>query len=170
MNSQYHPDPAIHYRRGGRTACGHKITARMVATGEAGKVNCVNCLATRAYRTDQGTWPTRGIRASVHGNPAMGRSYGTKGLTMTDERETNFPTTAPTLFFFTVGSIIEFEYTNYAGVEKKRRVDVLQLAYGKTHYHPDVQMFIHGFDHEKQAERTFAIRDMRNVEIITIRK
>jgi predicted DNA-binding transcriptional regulator YafY len=60
-----------------------------------------------------------------------------------------------------LGQAIEILYTNYRGETARRRVVPSSLRYGATEYHPEPQWLLDAFDVEKQAERTFAMRDVR---------
>jgi hypothetical protein len=59
---------------------------------------------------------------------------------------------------------LEFGYTNWRGEQSTRRVWPIHLWYGATEYHPDKQWFLKAFDTDKQAERDFALRDIRNLQ------
>jgi hypothetical protein len=76
-------------------------------------------------------------------------------LTNQPARDGGWDDTAPTL---------EFGYTNWRGEQSTRRVWPIRLWYGATEYHPDKQWFLKAFDTDKQAERDFALRDIRNLQ------
>ena len=63
------------------------------------------------------------------------------------------------------GVVIEFDYVNYRGVEGKRKAKVLSIYNGETEYHHGVQMLLKGIDLDKNAERTYAVKDMNNIVI-----
>lgn len=47
--------PATHARRGGRTACGHIITRRMIAYDAPNpQIDCMNCIGTRYMKENDG--------------------------------------------------------------------------------------------------------------------
>ena len=61
---------------------------------------------------------------------------------------------------------IQFEYTNWKGVTGTREIEVGELYYGSTEYHPKPQWLLEGYDLGKKANRLFAMSDMREVKII----
>ena len=56
---------------------------------------------------------------------------------------------------------IKIVYTNYKGETAVRTIIPKEIKYGKTEYHPEEQWLLVAFDIEKQAERTFAMKDVR---------
>ncbi|HWP49783.1 MAG TPA: hypothetical protein VNM22_21685 [Candidatus Limnocylindrales bacterium] len=52
-------------------------------------------------------------------------------------------------------------YTNYRGETAVRKIIPHQIWFGKTHWHPEEQWFLDAFDIEKQAERKFAMKDIK---------
>lgn len=63
------------------------------------------------------------------------------------------------------GVVIEFDYVNYRGVEGKRKAKFMSIYIGETEFHSGVQMLLRGFDLDKNAERTYAVKDMNNIVI-----
>lgn len=59
-----------------------------------------------------------------------------------------------------MGKIIEFVYRNWRGEVSTRRVVPLHLNHGATEWHPEPQWLLIAFDVEKDAERSFALRDI----------
>lgn len=57
---------------------------------------------------------------------------------------------------------VTFTYKNYRGEIGVRMVRPIMIAFGANSYHPEPQWLLHGFDLNKQAERTFAIKDIRD--------
>ncbi len=55
-----------------------------------------------------------------------------------------------------------FEYTNWKGVTKTRKVRPKVIWFGNTEWHPDHQWLLTAFDVDKQAERDFAMKDIKN--------
>lgn len=56
------------------------------------------------------------------------------------------------------GTLLELDYTNYAGKRSMRRVRALRPAYwGSTTYHPEPQYLLDVVDLEKGVPRTFAV-------------
>lgn len=61
------------------------------------------------------------------------------------------------------GDYIEILYTNWRGEEGLRNVIVDKLLYGSNTYHPAPQFLLQGFDIDKKAMRTFAIKDVKEI-------
>ncbi|HMH95650.1 MAG TPA: hypothetical protein VK577_03605 [Bradyrhizobium sp.] len=57
---------------------------------------------------------------------------------------------------------VTFTYTNHRGVTGIRLVRPIMIAFGANQYHPEPQWLLHGWDLNKQAERTFAIKDIKD--------
>jgi hypothetical protein len=53
-----------------------------------------------------------------------------------------------------------FGYVNYRGEFANRRVDPKGLVYGKSPYHDSVGWLLEGRDLDKQADRTFMLKDV----------
>jgi hypothetical protein len=64
------------------------------------------------------------------------------------------------------GTQLRFTYTNWRGETNIRRATVWRIFYGSTEYHPDPQWLMEGVDLDKNAVRVYAMRDMRDVEVI----
>jgi hypothetical protein len=95
--------------------------------------------------------------AQDQGNPYVSWMGAIARVALTNQpaRDGGWDDTAPTL---------EFGYTNWRGEQSTRRVWPIRLWYGATEYHPDKQWFLKAFDTDKQAERDFALRDIRNLQ------
>ena len=52
---------------------------------------------------------------------------------------------------------LTFRYKNYRGVIEDRRVTPTGLVYGSDEYHPAPQWLLLACDHDRKAERTFAV-------------
>ena len=52
-------------------------------------------------------------------------------------------------------------YRNWRGETTERRVLPTKLWFGKTKYHPEEQWLLRGHDVEKNAERDFAVKDIK---------
>ena len=52
-------------------------------------------------------------------------------------------------------------YTNYRGETAVRKILPKTLFFGSTEYHPEPQWLLTAQDLEKNAERTFAVKDIR---------
>jgi hypothetical protein len=72
------------------------------------------------------------------------------------------------MYYCTVkeGNLIMFGYTNWKGVMSVRKAIVKEFYFGASEYHEEYQMMIRAFDVDKLAERTFAVKDMKEVEVI----
>ena len=59
-----------------------------------------------------------------------------------------------------VGIEMQFTYTNWRGKTGQRRAIFSALWFGTTEYHPEAQLLLHGYDLDKQAPRTYAVKDI----------
>lgn len=51
-------------------------------------------------------------------------------------------------------------YRNYKGELRERNITPMHIFYGSTPYHPEPQFLLEAIDNEKNAPRTFALKDM----------
>ncbi len=56
---------------------------------------------------------------------------------------------------------IKICYTNYKGETAIRQIIPLQIWYGSTEYHPEEQWLLEAYDVDKQASRSFSLKDIR---------
>jgi predicted DNA-binding transcriptional regulator YafY len=56
---------------------------------------------------------------------------------------------------------ISLVYTNYRGETSVRRVIPQRIWFGATDWHPEEQWVLDAVDLDKQAERSFALKDIR---------
>ncbi len=56
---------------------------------------------------------------------------------------------------------VTFTY-NYRGETSVRLVRPIMVAFGATGFHPEPQWLLHGWDINKDAERTFAMKDIKD--------
>jgi hypothetical protein len=61
---------------------------------------------------------------------------------------------------------VQFTYTNWKGVTSRRKAIFWELQFGKTDYHPEEQLLVCGFDVDKQARRTYAVKDISDLRPI----
>lgn len=54
---------------------------------------------------------------------------------------------------------IKVKYTNHKGVTAIRTITPLNLMFKSTPYHPEAQMLLNCWDIDKNAFRTFALKD-----------
>lgn len=54
---------------------------------------------------------------------------------------------------------IKFKYTNYKGLTSIRTVEPVSVIWSHNVWHPKDQWMLHGYDHDKKAMRTFALKD-----------
>lgn len=59
----------------------------------------------------------------------------------------------------TIGQPARITYTNYRGETDVRIITPQRVWYGSTEWHPEPQWLLTAFDHEKQANRDFALTD-----------
>lgn len=57
--------------------------------------------------------------------------------------------------------IVYIVYTNYRGETRVRKILPLRLWFGNTKWHPEEQWLLDAYDVEKEANRTFAMKDIR---------
>lgn len=60
---------------------------------------------------------------------------------------------------------VTFTYTNYKNETGKRTVRPHCIYWGKTQYHPESQWLMDAWDEDKKALRTFAMKDMKGLNI-----
>lgn len=63
---------------------------------------------------------------------------------------------------YTDNQIAIINYTNYRGETADRQIVPIKVWFGSTEYHPEPQWLLDAFDVGKQAERSFALRDIKN--------
>jgi predicted DNA-binding transcriptional regulator YafY len=56
---------------------------------------------------------------------------------------------------------VSIVYTNYRGETRLRRIIPIKIWYGSADWHPEEQWHLEAYDIEKQADRSFAIKDIR---------
>jgi predicted DNA-binding transcriptional regulator YafY len=59
---------------------------------------------------------------------------------------------------------VRLDYTNYRGERAQRRVEPVALYWGSTEWHPEPQLLLEAVDLDKDAVRTFSVRDIHGVE------
>lgn len=60
---------------------------------------------------------------------------------------------------------VTFAYTNYKGEHGIRTVTPQRVWYGCTQYHPNNGWLLTGYDHDKKAERDFALTDIEFLNV-----
>ena len=55
-------------------------------------------------------------------------------------------------------------YTNYKGVTATRRIVPIEILFGHNEWHTEEQWLMRALDLEKNAERTFALKDIKSWE------
>ena len=66
------------------------------------------------------------------------------------------------------GNFIVFGYTNWKGVTGVRKAIVKEFYFGQNDFHTEYQLFIVGFDLDKLEYRSFAVKDMKEVEVFRV--
>lgn len=56
---------------------------------------------------------------------------------------------------------VTFTYKNYRGETSVRLVRPIMVSFGATGFHTEPQWLLHGWDMNKEAERTFAMKDIK---------
>ena len=59
------------------------------------------------------------------------------------------------------GAAYTFEFTNFKGELRSRRVIARALQWGSTAWHPEIQWFLDGFDLDKHEARSFPLSAIR---------
>ena len=59
-----------------------------------------------------------------------------------------------------VGQRKQFVYRNYRGDTATRDVTIISFLFGSTEYHPEVQVLMMGFDHDRNNSRIYAVKDI----------
>lgn len=62
-----------------------------------------------------------------------------------------------------IGDDIIIYYKNWKGEESYRNVSVLGFYWGHSPYHEGDQMFMKAWDHDKDQERNFAVKDIAEI-------
>ncbi len=57
--------------------------------------------------------------------------------------------------------IVTIVYTNYKGITATREILPIEMLFGHTDWHKEDQWLLRAIDIGKQAERTFAIKDIK---------
>ncbi len=65
------------------------------------------------------------------------------------------------------GVLLEVTYKNWRGEVSSRKIVPKALWFGTTEWHPHPQWLLNAFDVEKQALRSFAMKDFTSVEFET---
>lgn len=58
--------------------------------------------------------------------------------------------------------VVTIDYTNHRGERATRQIIPRHMWWGNSKYHPEAQWLLDAFDVEKQAERTFAMKDIHS--------
>lgn len=59
---------------------------------------------------------------------------------------------------------VKIVYTNYKGVTGARNIVPIEIIFGNNEWHTQDQWLMRAFDIQKNAERTFALKDIRSWE------
>lgn len=63
-----------------------------------------------------------------------------------------------------MGNPITLTYTNYRGETSERTITPIRPWFGSTEWHPEPQWLLRAYDHDKRAERDFALKDFGRSE------
>jgi len=58
--------------------------------------------------------------------------------------------------------IVTFTYTNWRSMTSKRRVSPSEIVFQSTKWHPEKQWLLSAYDHNKEADRWFAMKDIKD--------
>lgn len=65
------------------------------------------------------------------------------------------------------GHVLTFPYENYRGEVQERVVRFESVQFGSNEWYPEPQWFLHCFDFEKQAQRSFALNQIDPSKIVS---
>jgi len=58
--------------------------------------------------------------------------------------------------------IVIINYTNWKGVTALRKIIPIEIFFGATEWHKEEQWLLRAYDVDKNAERSFAIKDIKS--------
>lgn len=61
-------------------------------------------------------------------------------------------------------AIVTIDYTNYKGERRKRRIMPMDIEFRVTPHHTTPQWILHAWDIEKDARRSYAMKDIHSWE------
>jgi hypothetical protein len=65
-----------------------------------------------------------------------------------------------------IGVEVQFTYVNWKGKTSVRKAVFSLLQFGKNEYHPEPQLLLYGYDLDKKAPRTYAVKDITNLKLL----
>lgn len=71
---------------------------------------------------------------------------------------------SPCIEFGKSAARIAFDYTNYRGEKARRCAECPRVYWGATVHHPEPQWLAAMFDLDRREWRTFAMKDMSNIQ------
>lgn len=63
---------------------------------------------------------------------------------------------------------VVIDYTNYRGEQSRRIISAKRLWRGSNQWHPEEQYFLTAYDHDKNEDREFAVKDIKPVSGLTV--
>lgn len=61
---------------------------------------------------------------------------------------------------FAPEEVVVIRYTNYRGETAVRRIVPIAIRFGSTQWHPSPQWLLEAFDLDRDAQRSFAVKDV----------
>ncbi len=61
--------------------------------------------------------------------------------------------------------IVVINYTNWKGVTALRKIIPKKIFFGSTEWHKEEQWLLEAYDVDKNADRSFAIKDIKSWEV-----
>lgn len=61
--------------------------------------------------------------------------------------------------------IVVINYTNWKGVTAFRRIIPIEIFFGSTEWHKEEQWLLKAYDVDKNAERSFAVKDIKSWQV-----
>ena len=61
--------------------------------------------------------------------------------------------------------IVIINYTNWKGVTALRKIIPIEMFFGSTEWHKEEQWLLKAYDIDKNAERSFALKDIKSWQV-----
>lgn len=62
--------------------------------------------------------------------------------------------------------IVIINYTNWKGVTALRKIIPIEMFFGSTEWHKEEQWLLKAYDIDKNAERSFALKDIKSWQVL----
>lgn len=61
--------------------------------------------------------------------------------------------------------VVIINYTNWKGVTGLRKIIPIEIFFGSTEWHKEEQWLLRAYDVDKDAERSFAVKDIKSWKV-----